>query len=332
MKAIIVESSGGPEVLQLSVVETPAIQRPSQILVKLKAAGVNPIDYKIRQNLDRFPVTLPAILGCDGAGVVEAVGSDVTQFQPGNEVYFYQVGFNGRQGTYAEYALVDEALVAHKPKSLTFEEAAAVPLVMITAWESLYDRVQVRDGMQVLIEAGAGGVGHIAIQLAKIAGARVATTVSTAEKEKFVIDLGATYPIRYRDEDVVQKIKDWTRDAGVDIAFDTVGDKVFSQCCECTKVYGDVVTILEPPPEMDWMPSRMRNLKISLEMMLTPVLMEMPEWMKHQGHILKSAAELIDQGKIKIKVSRTFALEEAGEAHRYLETQSPMGKVVLVIE
>ena len=332
MKAIIVESSGGPEVLQLSVVETPAIQRPNQVLVKVKAAGVNPIDYKIRNNLDRFPVTLPAILGCDGAGIVEAVGSDVTRFQSGDEVYFYQVGFNGRQGTYAEYVLVDEALVAPKPKSLTFEEAAAVPLVMITAWESLYDRVQVRDGMQVLIQGGAGGVGHIAIQLAKIAGARVASTVSTPEKEKFVIDLGAAYPIRYRDEDVTQKIKDWTQDAGVDIALDAVGEDVFSQCCECAKIYGEVVTILEPPASMDWMPSRVRNLKIALEMMLTPVLMEMPEWMKHQGHILKSAAELFDQGKIKVKVSRTFALDEAGEAHRYLETQSPMGKVVLLIE
>lgn len=332
MKAIVAERSGGPEVLHLKVVEDPRLTKPNQVLVRLKAAGVNPIDYKMRRDLDRFPVTLPAILGCDGAGVVEAVGVQVSRFRVGDEVYFCQPGFNGRQGTYAEYAVVDETLVAKKPKTLDFVQAAAVPLVLLTAWESLYDRVRLGSGMKVLIQAGAGGVGHIAIQLAKLAGAEVATTISTLEKEAFVRRLGADLTIRYRDQDVVAEISTWTGGNGVEVAFDTVGGQVFSQCCACTKVYGEMVTILQPPADCDWTQARVRNLRIALEMMLTPVLLELPDWQRHQGEILRQAAELFDQGKLKVEVAKVYSLEEAAEAQRYLETQAPLGKVVLTLD
>ena len=331
MKAMITNRAGGPEVLQFAEVDIPLIERPKQVLVSLKAAGVNPIDYKMRQALNRFPVSHPAILGCDGAGVVEEVGSGVSRFKPGDEVYFCQPGFNGRQGTYAEFAVVEEALVAHKPKSLDFIQAAAVPLVLLTAWESLYDRVQVQNGMKVLIQAGAGGVGHIAIQLAKIAGSEVATTISSEEKERFVRELGVDLAIRYREQDVVAMARHWTGEQGVDVAFDTVGEQVFSQCCACCKVYGELVTILLPPPEIDWTDARVRNLKIALEMMLTPVLLELPQWQKHQGSILTSAADLFDRGKLRIEVAKTFPLEEAAGAQNFLETRAPMGKVVLTI-
>ncbi|WP_022947706.1 zinc-dependent alcohol dehydrogenase family protein [Methylohalobius crimeensis] len=332
MKAVLVEQAGGAEALHLAEIEMPKLDKPNQVLIRLKAAGLNPIDYKVRQALDRFPVTLPAVLGCDGAGVVEAVGEDVERFQAGDQVYFCQAGFNGRQGTYAEYAVVDEALVAHKPKSLDFHQAAAVPLVLLTAWEALFDRVQLQNRMKVLVQAGAGGVGHIAIQLAKLAGAEVATTISTQEKEDFVRRLSADFPIRYREADVVDEIRAWTGGEGVDIVFDTVGDRVFSQSCACCRVYGELVTILLPPPEVDWTDARVRNLQISLEMMLTPVLLELPEWQAHQGHILKSAAELFDQNKLEVQVAKTFPLAEAAEAQRYLETQAPLGKVVLTID
>lgn len=332
MKAMVAEHSGGPEVLRLKVVEDPKMTKPDQLLVRLKAAGVNPIDYKMRRDLERFPVTLPAILGCDGAGVVEAVGAQVSRFQVGDEVYFCQAGFNGRQGTYAEYAVVDEALVAKKPKALDFVQAAAVPLVLLTAWESLYDRVRLESGMKVLIQAGAGGVGHIAVQLAKLAGAEVATTVSTLEKEAFARRLGADLTIRYRDQDVVAEIATWTGGKGVEVAFDTLGEQVFGQCCACTKVYGEMVTILQPPADCDWTQARVRNLRIALEMMLTPVLLELPDWQRHQGEILQQAAELFDQGKLKVEVAKVYSLENAAEAQRYLETQAPLGKVVLTLD
>ncbi len=332
MKAIVTERAGGPEVLRLAEVERPAIERGDQVLVHLKAVGVNPIDYKMRNDLDRFPVTKPAILGCDGAGVVMAVGSEVERFKPGDEVYFCQPGFNGRQGTYAEYAVVDAALVAFKPKTLDFVHAAAVPLVLLTAWEALYDRARLQSGQRVFVPGGAGGVGHLAVQLAKLAGAEVVSSVSTEEKARFVQALGADRVIRYRDEDVVESVRAWAGGEGVEVAFDTVGDEVFAQCCAAAKVYGDLVTILLPPPNVDWTDARIRNLRISLEMMLTPVLLELPRWKQHQGHILASAAELFDQGKLKVQVAKSFPLAEAAAAQRYLQDEHPIGKVVLVID
>ncbi len=332
MKAIVTERAGGPEVLRAAAVERPDIERGDQVLVHLKAVGVNPIDYKMRNDLDRFPVTNPAILGCDGAGVVMAVGSEVERFKPGDEVYFCQPGFNGRQGTYAEYAVVDEALVAFKPKTLDFVHAAAVPLVLLTAWEALYDRARLQSGQRVFVPGGAGGVGHLAVQLAKLAGAEVVSSVSTEEKARFVQALGADRVIRYRDEDVVESVRAWADGEGVDVAFDTVGDEVFVQCCAAAKVYGDLVTILLPPPNVDWTDARIRNLRVSLEMMLTPVLLDLPRWKQHQGHILASAAKLFDEGKLKVQVAKTFPLAEAAAAQRYLQDEHPIGKVVLVID
>lgn len=331
MKAAIIEQSGGSEVLELADIKQPKINDDGQVLVKLEAAGINPIDTKVRSNPERFPITMPAVLGCDGAGIVEAVGSSVTKFQPGDDVYFYQCGFGEKLGTYAEYAVVDESLVAPKPNFLDFQHAAAAPLVLITAWEALHDRVAIQAGQSVFIPGGAGGVGHVAIQLAKLAGAKVCTTVSTAEKEAFVKTVGASKVIRYQDENVVRSVRDWTEGEGVDIAFDTLGDSVFGQCCACTRLYGDVVTILQPPDGVDWSEARTKNLSINLEMMLAPVMLARDVAKQRQGEILRKSAELFDAEKLSINVAKTFALEKAGDAHRCLESDAPMGKVVLDI-
>jgi NADPH:quinone reductase len=332
MRAVTIDRSGGPEVLTLREVERPSITRPHQLLVRLKAAGINPIDTKIRGAVDRFPVQMPAILGCDGAGVVEAIGDEVSDFKPGDAVYYCQCGFGGRQGNYAEYAVVDQNFVAHKPESLSFVEAAAAPLVLITAWEALFDRVAVESGHNVLIHAGAGGVGHVAIQMAKQAGARVCTTVSTPEKSEFVKELCADKVIFYRDEDVIHAVSEWTEGRGVDVAFDTVGNDVFEQCCACTRCYGDLVTILQPPADIDWSEARTRNLRISLEMMLAPTILELTDAQQHQGDILSQCARRFSAGTLSITVARTFPLEQAAEAHRHLEQEKPIGKVVLTID
>ncbi|MCA1991991.1 MAG: alcohol dehydrogenase catalytic domain-containing protein, partial [Coleofasciculus sp. S288] len=196
MKAVLMTAAGEPEVLQLQDVPQPKLQNDTQILVRLHAAGVNPIDTKLRQRGTFYPDQMPAILGCDGAGVVEAAGSNVQRFRVGDEVYFCAGGL-GKSGTgnYAQYTVVDERLVALKPTSLSFSEAAAAPLVLITAWESLYDRGRLEAGRKVLIHAGAGGVGHVAIQLAKLRGTEVCTTVGSQEKARLVRQLGADHPI-----------------------------------------------------------------------------------------------------------------------------------------
>lgn len=334
MKAIIMTKSGSAEVLEFREMPTPQIKNPTELLIKLKAAGVNPIDTKLRQRGTFYPDDLPAILGCDGAGIVEAVGAAVEKFKVGDRVYFCAGGLGKPEtGNYAEYAVVEEHCVAQKPASLSFTEAAAVPLALITAWESLYDRGRLQAGQSVLIHAGAGGVGHLAIQLAKLRGAGVLTTVSSPDKERLVRQLGADFPILYKQTDFVEAVHTYTKGQGVDLAFDTVGGKTFFDTCPAVKVYGDLVTILEPNfKDGDFKIARNRNLRISLEIMLTPALMGLTEAQKHQAQILQQAAQWFDEGKLKIHVGQTFPLKDAIAAHQSLETGSTTGKIVLVID
>ncbi len=331
MKAIQLRQGGGTEQLYVAEREIPGLRSDDQVVVRLKAAGINPIDTKIRTAPERFPVTLPAVLGCDGAGVIEAIGESIADFKVGDEVYFCQCGFNGRQGTYGEYALVDSCFLAHKPTSLSFVEAAAVPLALITAWEALYDRVKIEPGMKVLIHGGAGGVGHIALQLAKLAGAEVAVTISNDEKGIFASSLGADRIINYRQQNFVTEALDWSEGEGVDIVLDTVGGGLIEQSFDCTKVYGDLITILQPPEGVNWGAARKRNLRFTQELMLTPTMLEMEEAKQHQGAILQQAASLFDDGQLRICVAACYPLQDVAQAHQYLEQQHPIGKVVLTL-
>jgi NADPH:quinone reductase len=330
MKAVVMTAAGSPDVLQIRDVPTPQLQRDTELLVRLQAAGVNPIDTKIRQRGAFYPDALPAILGCDGAGIVEAVGAAVEAFRVGDEVYFCNGGLGGQPGNYAEYAVVDERFAARKPASLSFAEAAAVPLVLITAWEALYDRGRLEAGRRVLIQAGAGGVGHVAIQLAKLAGATVCTTVSSPEKAEFVKALGADQVIFYQQTDPVQAVLDWTDGDGVDLAFDTVGGSVLSQSFAATSIYGDVVTLLAPDANTDWKTARDRNLRISYELMLTPMLKGIVKAQQDQAKILQQGARLFERGELKIHLQQTLPLESAATAHKLLEMGSTTGKIVLL--
>jgi NADPH2:quinone reductase len=332
MKAIVFETPGSPSVLKLQDIPAPTIQAETEVLVRLRAAGINPIDTKLRSRGTFYPEKTPHVLGCDGAGIVEAVGAGVQSFQVGDEVFFCNGGLGGSRGTYAEFAVVDQRFLAIKPADLSFAEAAAAPLVLITAWESLYDRGRLQAGQTVLIQAGAGGVGHVAVQLAKLQGAEVCTTVSSEEKANFVKQLGADSVILYKNTDVVDEVLTWTQGQGVDLAFDTVGGETFYQTIPAVKIYGDLVTILEPDPALgNLKTARMRNLRISLELMLTPMLQSLVEEQEQQAHILQQCARLCDRNLLKIHVSQTFPLEQAQAAHELLETGSVTGKIVLLI-
>lgn len=325
--------AGDVNVLQLTEVATPQITTPTEILVELKAAGINPIDTKIRSRGTFYPESSSVILGCDGAGVVIAIGKQVTRFNCGDEVYFCAGGLGKpNTGNYAQYAVIEQDYVAMKPKSLSFAEAACAPLVLITAWESLYDRVQLKSEDTVLIHGGAGGVGHVAIQLAKLRGAKIATTVSNLDKERLVRKLGADYPILYKQQNVISAIMNWTYGKGVDVAFDTVGGKTFFDTCQAVKVYGDVVTILEPDCTIEKLKTaRNRNLRISLELMLTPALMNLPESLKHQRKILEQCVVWFDEGKLTIHLQQTFPLANVSMAHQMIENGSVTGKIALII-
>ena len=331
MKSIEMHETGGPDVLRLVERPRPELTGPDGILVRLHAAGVNPVDTKVRRNGPFLSDGLPAVPGCDGAGVVEAVGAGVTRFKAGDEVWFCYGGVGGPVGNYAEYIVLDQNLAQAKPRSIGMVEAAAAPLVLLTAWEALHDRARLSEGQRVLIHAGAGGVGHVAIQLAHAAGARVCTTVSSPEKAEFVRALGAEYCINYRSENLVEAVMDWSGGQGVDIALDTVGPEVFRQTIPAMAHYGDLVTILDPGPELDLKEARLRNLRISLELMLTPMLRDLPRARVHQGEILRRCGDLIDQGSLRIHVSETFPLERAADAHRVIEQGHVTGKLALTM-
>jgi NADPH2:quinone reductase len=323
---------GGPDVLALRELPDPRVTRDDELLVRLMAAGVNPVDTKLRRRGTYFPDRPSPVLGCDGAGIVAAVGPAVRAFKPGDEVYFCNGGIGGHPGNYADFATVREHFVAAKPAGLGFIEAAAAPLVAITAWESLHDRARLVEGQRVLIQAGAGGVGHMAVQLARIAGARVAATVGSGDKAELVTRLGAELPILYRERDFVAAVLEWTDGEGVDIVLDTVGGEVFAAGFRATRVYGDVVTLLQPASDTDWRPARTRNLRIALELMLTPMAEGLEDAQSHQAHILRRCAELFDAGELQVVVHRVFPLEQAARAHRLVEAGGSTGKVVLVMD
>lgn len=319
------------EVLRVVDIPEPAIGSATAIKVQLKAAGVNPVDTKLRARGVFYPNAYPAILGCDGAGIVTDCGPAVTRFRRGDAVWFCHGGLGGQAGNYAEYTVLDEQEAEHMPAGLDFESAAALPLVLITAWEALFDRAGLGSGQTVLIHAGAGGVGHVAIQLANQAGARIVTTVSTTEKAAFVRLLGADHVIHYRDCDFAGAVLDWTGGRGVDVVLDTLGGETFRRSLATTRVYGHVVTLLDPGSDVDWKEARNRNLSISFTLMLTPMLQDLPEARHHQGDILRRCAALIEAGTLQPLIGKTFPLDEAAAAHELIETGHVQGKIVLVM-
>ena len=330
MKAILMERIGGPEVLRLADVKTPQITNSHELLIRIKAAGLNPVDGKQRERGTRYPGTLPQILGCDCAGVVEEAGKMVRRFKMGDEVYFMHGGIGREQGNYAEYTVIDERFAAKKPSCISFEEAAGVPLAILTAWESLFDRGNLRRGQTVLVHAGAGGVGHFLLQLAKWKGAHVCTTVSDSAKAEFVRMLGVDRVIRYKGEDFSQAVLDLTDGRGVDLAVDTVGGDTFFKTISAVRLYGRVVTLLGPK-ESRWEEARMRSIDLSWEMVLTPMYYGIGSLKVHHRKILETCAKLIDEGMVQVTLSKCFPLQDAQSAHRELEEGHTIGKMVLKV-
>ena len=331
MKAITMTAPGGVEQLQLDEVPMPEITAPHQVLVEIHAAGVNPIDTKLRANGPYFPDHTTHVLGCDGAGVVKAVGGSCSRFQPGDTVYYFNGGLGGLDGNYTQFAVIDEHYVARKPDNLGFEEAAAAPLALITAWEALFDRATLHEGDEVVIHAGAGGVGHLAIQLAAAAGARVATTVGSNEKADMVRKLGADHAILYREEDAVEAVSQWCHGEGVEVVFDTVGgDTILNQSIEMLDHYGELVSLLQIPEGVDWKAARLKNLRISQELMLSPTVFDLHEMRIHQTEILEQCCALFEDGKLRVHLSEQLPLEQAAQAHQMIETGGTTGKIVLL--
>ena len=327
MRALVLEGPGAP----FTLIEVPRpTAAPGQVLVRIQASGVNPLDTKVRAGQAAHArVELPAILGMDMAGIVEAVGPGVTTFHPGDEVYGMVGGIGGLQGTLAEFVTVDADLLAIKAANLSMREAAALPLVIITAWEGLVDRAQVQAAQKVLIHAGAGGVGHVAVQLAHALGAQVFATVS-ADKKKIVEAYGAT-AIDYRTTKVEAYVAEQTGGEGFDIVYDTVGGATLDDSFLAVKTYtGHVVSCL------GWgvhklAPLSFRAATYSGVFTLLPMLSG--KGRAHHGDILRAATQLAEAGKLKPLLSpERFTLETALQAHMTVESGKTLGKVVVEIE
>lgn len=333
MKAVVLTGAGGTDMLKLMEVPDPELEGPQDVLVRLHAAGLNPVDYKLRRAGGFYPNRLPLILGCDGAGVVQAIGDDVTKVAVGDEVFFFNGGMGGDdQGNYAELTTVHQDYLAAKPAAISIVEAASVPLVWLTAWESLFDRYSLQAGETVLIHGGAGGVGHMAVQIAKNAGATVLTTISSPEKAEFARSIGADHCINYKEENFVDSVLELTGGKGVDVVFDIVGGQVFADSFRATRIFGHVVTLDEINFSKDEAGvAKLRNLSLSYELMLTPMHFKMHRARVRQTGMLQEAARLIDAGQIKVFVTNVFTLDEIDQAQHIVESGHSIGKTVIKI-
>ncbi len=327
MKAMILNEYGDNAAFQLADVIQPDV-RPGHLQVRVAATSVNTVDTMIRQlGQENLPLSpdLPAILGMDFAGTVEAVGDGVTGFEPGDEVYGCAGGLADLPGALAEYILADARLVAHKPKTLSMREAAALPLVGITAYEGL-DRAGVRSGQKVLVHGGAGGVGHVALQLARHLGADVYSTGSGADKLALIESLGAT-AIDYRTETVADYVETHTGGVGFDVIYDSVGGANMTNSFEAAALNGQVVSTVSLL-EIDLTPVHFKGLSLHVVFMLIPMLHDHKR--EEHGAILARLADIVDSGALKpIVDEQSFGLEDVGQAYDRLTGGGAVGKVVI---
>lgn len=326
MKSAILDATRTP--FRITDIERP-VPRPGQVLVRIKASGINPLDTKIRAGAAahaRHP--FPAVLGIDLAGVIEEIGDGVQGFRRSDEVYGMTGGVGGNQGSLAEYAAVDARLLALKPANLSMREAAALPLVFITAWEGLMDRAKFQAGQTVLVLGGGGGVGHMAIQIAVAMGANV-YGVDSSRKADYIRSLGAT-PIDHATESVEAYVARMTDGKGFDVVYDTVGGSVLDTAFEAVSRFGHVVSSL------GWgthalAPLSFKAATYSGVFTLIPLLTG--EGREHHGDIMREATRLAEAGKLMPRLyARRFSLDDIADAHDLIENRLADGRLVVDID
>ncbi|MDQ5986365.1 MAG: L-threonine 3-dehydrogenase [Syntrophus sp. SKADARSKE-3] len=311
MKAVQINAYGGNEVVKIdNDVSVPPLSQ-GEILVKIKAAGINPVDWKIREGFlhQRMPLRFPSTLGGDFSGEVDKIGEGVSGFSKGDQVYGSALIMRGGSGAFAEFAVAAAKAIAHKPKSLNDIEAAALPLIGSSAWQALVEHMHLSSGQKILIHGGAGGIGSIAIQLAKHLGSYVATTAA-AEDMPYVKELGADKTIDYKKQSFEDLLNDY------DAAFDTIGGQIYEKSFKILKKGGIIVSMLEQPRS-----DLMEQYGVRAIGQFTLVSTER----------LKKVAELADKGIIKVFIDKTFPLEQTKEALDYQQKSHSRGKVVLTI-
>lgn len=326
MRAMIINAYGEKSVFEKQEVAIPTL-KPGEVLIKVAASSVNTVDTMIRKMGKDLPLSpdAPAILGMDVAGIIEALGEEVENFSIGDEVYGCIGGLADLPGTLADYVAADSKLIAKKPSNLSMNEAAAIPLVGITAYEGLI-RAGITSGQNVLVHGGSGGVGHIALQLAKHFGANVYATGGGDKQLALIRDLGAT-AINYKTESVEDYVEKHTNGKGFDIVYDSVGAANLINSFNAAALNGQVATTVSLC-ELDLTTAHFKGLSLHVVFMLIPMLYNHKR--EDHGKILKSIAEIVENNGLKpILDEQIFGLEEAGKAHERLESGQAMGKVII---
>lgn len=326
MKAMLINSYGENAVFESAEVEKPEVSA-GHVLVKIAASSVNTVDTMIRQMGPELPLSpeAPAILGMDFAGMVEEVGEGVSGYAVGDEVYGCAGGLADLPGTLAEYLVADADLIAQKPKNLSMKEAAALPLVAITAYEGLV-RAGTKAGQKVLVHGGSGGVGHVALQVAKHFGAEVYSTGGGEKQLALIEELGAT-PINYKTESVDDYVDKHTGGAGFDVVFDSVGGANMANSFQAAALNGQIATTVAMC-ELDLTTAHFKGLSLHVVFMLIPMLHNHRR-SDHAG-ILQALAKICEEDGLKpVLDEENFSLEQAGDAYARLESGKAMGKVVV---
>ncbi|MCG8687813.1 MAG: zinc-dependent alcohol dehydrogenase family protein [Desulfobacterales bacterium] len=326
MKAMIIKEFGNSNVFESAEIAKPEI-KPGHVLVKICATSINTVDTMIRQMGEELPISpkLPAVLGMDFAGTVEEVGEGVSEYVKGDEVYGCAGGLGDLPGTLAEYMVADANLIAHKPKTLSMRDAAALPLVGITAYEGLM-RAGITKGQKVLVHGGSGGVGHVALQLANHFGAQVYSTGGGDKQLTLIKKLGAT-GINYKTETVSDYVDQHTGGLGFDIVFDSVGGANMANSFEAAALNGHVASTVSLV-ELDLSLAHFKGLSLHVVFMLIPMIHNYKR--DEHAKILSDLAKIVDAGGLlPIVQDQRFSLEDVGKAHDCLESGKAIGKVVV---
>ncbi len=325
MTAYVIDEFGDPDVFTERTVEVPD-PGPDEVRVEVRATSLNPVDYKIRGgHIPDFAPDFPAVLHCDVAGVVDAVGADVDRFDVGDEVYGMPGGA-GRDGALADYVVGHAGTFAHAPETLPLADAAALPVVALTAWEMLADKTTVHVRDDVLVYGASGGVGHIGVQLARWFGADVTATGSTEAKRAFAADLGADATVDYTATDVESYVDERVDGAGFDVVFDPVGDDHLQTAFEAVRPFGTVVTT-ESSSTQDVSAMHANSLELGVVLVILPVLLG--DRQERIGAELADIAALVDDGAVEPHIDERFAFDEVADAHRLGEDGDFVGKILL---
>lgn len=326
MRAMVGTAFGGPEVLGEREIPDPT-PGEHDLLIEVRASALNPVDLKIRSGELRFGRKAPFVLGHDCSGVVRAVGAAVRGFRPGDEVF--ASASLGRDGANAEFVCVDSRSAAFKPHGIGHLEAAVLPLAGITAWEALFERARLTAGETLLVHGGAGGVGHLAVQLGQHAGARVIATARRPESLKCCAALGVDLAIDASREDFRERVREATRGRGCDVVLDTVGGEVFERSLDSLALNGRLVALLPASSPRLGEALFGKNASVHFEFMGVPTLYGVrPE---SQGRILRHVARLVESDALEPIVSQSFALRELALAHRALESGRTIGKLGILV-